>query len=106
MVQVLPGEIPGKTVEEIKDSKTLRKIVKQVDWGTEGVLIWGITQLLKELLCDVKIAHGLSQHLRPSPSANHPLLHSERAKHWRQACRVHDTAHPFMSAVPCPFTTH
>ena len=65
--------------------------MQQAGWGTEGVLIWDIAQLLKELLSDVKILHGLLQHLRPSPSANHPLLHSERAKHWRQACRVYET---------------
>ena len=82
---------PGKTVEEVVNGKTVNRIMKQADWGTEGVLIWDITQLLKELLSDVKIAHGLLQHLRPSPSANHPVLHSERANHWRQACQVYDT---------------
>ena len=77
---------PGETVEEIIDGQRVRKIVHQVDWGTAGVLIWDITQLLKELLTDVKIAHGRLQHLRPSTSGNHSRLHSERAKHWRQAC--------------------
>jgi hypothetical protein len=96
----------GKTVEEIIGGKTMKKIVQQADWATEGVLIWDITQLLKELLPDVKIAHGLLQHLRPSTSGNHSLLHSKRAKHWRQACQVHDTTSYVMSEVPCPFTTH
>ena len=83
----------GRTVEEVIGGQRVRKIVQQADWGTEGVLIWDITQLLKELLSDVKITHGLLQHLRPSTSGNHSLLHSERAKHWRQACQVHDTGH-------------
>jgi hypothetical protein len=97
---------PGKTVEEIRNGKTVRKIVQQADWGTEGVLIWDITQLLKELLSDGKIAHGLLQQLRPSSRANHPLLHSKRAKHLRQACQVYDTISYAMSAVLCPFNTH
>ena len=71
-----------------------------------AVLIWDITQLLMELLSDVKIAHGLLHRLRPSTSGNHPLLHSEQAKHWRQACHVHDKTSYAMSEVPCPFTTH
>lgn len=97
---------PGKTVTDTIDGVTVRNIVKQADWGTEGVLIWDITQLLKELLSDVKIAHGLLQHLRPSTSGNHSLLHSKRAKHWREACQVYDTTSYDMSEVPCPFTTY
>ena len=49
---------PGKNVEEVTGGKRVRKIVRQTDWGTEGVLIWDITQLLKELMSDVKITHG------------------------------------------------
>ena len=89
---------PGKAVEEVVNGKKVRKIVQQADWGTEGVLIWDITQLLKELLSDVKIAHGLLEHLRP-PSANHPVLHSERANHWRQACQVYDTTGYILGAL-------
>ena len=50
---------PRKTVEEVIGGQRVRKIVRQADWGTEGVLVWDITQLLKELPSDVKIAHGL-----------------------------------------------
>ena len=67
---------PGKVVVEIIGGRTVRKIVQQADWGTEGVLIWDIEQLLKELMSDVKITHGLLQRLRPSTSGNHSFLHS------------------------------
>ena len=64
----------------------------------EGVLIWDMTQLIKEWLSDITIAHGLLAHMRPDAAqGNYPLLHSERAKHWRargqvrhnQLCRRH-----------------
>lgn len=55
----------------------------------EGVLIWDMTQLIKEWLSDITIAHGLLAHMRPDAAqGNYPLLHSERAKHWRERGQV------------------
>lgn len=80
---------PGKTVVEVVDGISKTRVVKQADWGIEGVLIWDMKELLKEWLSDVTIARGLLEHLRPVESqGRYPLLHSVRAKHWRAFGRV------------------
>ena len=94
-MQVLPG---GGTVGEIVNGKKVRKIVHQADWGTEGVLISGITQLLKELLSDVKIAHGLLYHLPTTRvcTLSEPSIGTKPVRY---------TTQPIMSEVPCSFVT-
>ena len=59
----------------------------QNDWGQEGALIWGISDLIKEWLEDATIAEGLLDYLRPG-SRGHGVRDSERGKYWFRAVSV------------------